>query len=184
MIFQQKLEDELNKLPEGWIVIIETRAEESTEVTLESLNILIQRGYRGIVISANRPYQNLIDIYNQSGIDTKKIYVVDCISKAYGVDLEDAENVVYVQNVASLTDLSVSLNKMIGEVDGKRFIFIDSITTMLIHNRPEVFVKFIHSILTKMRIHKISGLLLSLETETDTEIKAEILQLCDKVIKL
>ena len=44
--------------------------------------------------------------------------------------------------------------------------------------------KFIHSILTKMRTNNVSGLLISLEAETDKEVRAEIAQLCDKIIKV
>lgn len=40
------------------------------------------------------------------------------------------------------------------------------------------------SIITKMRANGISGLLISLENETNREVRAEIAQLCDKVIKV
>ena len=63
-------------------------------------------------------------------------------------------------------------------------VFIDSITTMLIHNKPYVFARFIHSVLTRMRVHEIGGLLISLEDQTSREVRAEIAQLCDKVIKI
>jgi len=35
-----------------------------------------------------------------------------------------------------------------------------------------------------MRINNVSGLLISLETETDKDLRAEIAQLCDKIIKV
>ncbi len=55
---------------------------------------------------------------------------------------------------------------------------------MLIHNKPDVLARFIHSILTKMRANGISGLLISLENDTNREVRAETAQLCDKVIKV
>lgn len=55
---------------------------------------------------------------------------------------------------------------------------------MLIHNEPYVFARFIHSILTRMRINGIGGLLISISDRTNREIRAEIAQLCDKVIKI
>ena len=64
------------------------------------------------------------------------------------------------------------------------FLFIDSITTMLIHNDPHIFARFIHNILTKMRLYGTGGLIISLEEKTNREVKAEIAQLCDKVIKI
>ena len=35
-----------------------------------------------------------------------------------------------------------------------------------------------------MRENNVSGLLISLEAETDREVRAEIEQLCDKIIKI
>jgi KaiC/GvpD/RAD55 family RecA-like ATPase len=183
MIIAQRIDNELSKLPEGWIVLLETSAENSTEVAMTSLKLLTKRKYKGIIISANRPYKNLMQVYEQNGIKTKNIYVIDCISKSYGSVVKD-KRVEYVDNVASLTDLSMAVNHMIQEVEGEKFLFIDSITTVLIHNKKDVFVRFIHAILTKMRVHKISGILIALETETDQNIKEEIVQLCDKVVKI
>jgi len=55
---------------------------------------------------------------------------------------------------------------------------------MLIHNPPTAFGKFVHCLLTKMRLLGAGGILLSLETETNKEVRAEIAQLCDRVIKV
>ena len=70
------------------------------------------------------------------------------------------------------------------EIKGKAFLFLNSISTMLIHNEPRALGKFIHSILTKIRINKINGILISVEKETASEIRSEIVQLVDKVIKI
>ena len=55
---------------------------------------------------------------------------------------------------------------------------------MLIHNNPKTLSKFIHSILVKMRIGNINAILINIEEETDKETRAELVQLCDKVIKV
>ncbi len=90
----------------------------------------------------------------------------------------------YLESVADLTKISLSISECIKAIKGKKFIFIDSITTMLIHNKPDVYARFIHNILTKMRMSGINGLLISLENETNKEVRAEIAQLCDRVIKV
>ena len=55
---------------------------------------------------------------------------------------------------------------------------------MLMHNKQNTFIIFIHSLLTKMRIKEIGGILISLEEDTNKEVRAEIAQLCDRVIKV
>ncbi len=183
MIDRAKLEKELSRLPEGWVVLIETSAEKSFETGIASIKILTKKNYLGIIVSASRPYMNLMSIYQKNGISIDNIFIIDCISKSQNADVE-TKNVLYTENVSALTNISLLISECIKRKSGKKFIFIDSITTMLIHNKPNVFARFIHSVLTRMRLNGISGLLISLERETDAEVRAEIAQLCDKVIKI
>lgn len=179
----KKLRQELNNVPDDFIVLVEIKAEDAFEVTLESVKLLTEKNDHGIIISASRPYLNLLNNYERRNIDTKKVHIVDLISKNQDPDVQ-AENVMFVDNASSLTHISLSVNDYIKKLNGKKFIFIDSITTMLIHNEPYVFARFLHSVLTRMRINGVGGLMISIVDRTNREIRAEIAQLCDKVIKL
>jgi hypothetical protein len=52
------------------------------------------------------------------------------------------------------------------------------------HNKPYIFARFVHNVLTKMRLKGVGGILISLQNTSNKEIRAEIAQLCDKVIKI
>jgi hypothetical protein len=184
MIDIKKIEKELSDLPDSWIVLLETSAEKAMEVSLAAIKILTRKGYTGIILSASRPYLNLVNLYRSNGIDEKKIFVLDCISKSQVTKLEAFENVMYIEHVSDLTSMAICITDCIKKIKGSKFVFVDSVTTMLIHNKPNTFAAFIHSILTKMRINSINGLLISIEAETNKEVRAEIAQLCDKVIKI
>lgn len=184
MIDAKKLEAELMNLPEGWIVLLETSAENALEAGLAAIKILTDKNYYFIVISASRPCSNLLSLYEKNSIDSGKITVIDCVCKSQNLNVKDSSNVLHLESVSALNDISISIGKIIGKIKGNKFICIDSVTTMLIHNKPDVFARFIHSVLTKMRINEISGLLLSLESETNKEVRAEIAQLCDKIIRI
>ena len=86
--------------------------------------------------------------------------------------------------VYNLTNISLAFKKVIERVEGKKFLYIDSLSAMLIHNTPEIFVRFIHGLITSMRLASISGLLLSLTQQTDNSIKTEVANLCDKTIMI
>jgi hypothetical protein len=176
---------EFDDLPAGWIVLLETSAEKALEISLSTIRYLIdKKQYIGIVVSASRPYKNITQLYQQKGIDTNKILIIDCLSKSQSINLEDAGNVLYLDAVSDLTSISLAVKGSMEKIQGNKFVFIDSITSMLIHNEPTVFARFIHGVLTKMRISGTSGLLISLERETDKDIRAEIAQLCDKIVRL
>jgi hypothetical protein len=183
MIDEKILENELLNLPDGWIILLETKAEKSFETGLTATQILTKHDYQGIIISASRPYKNLVTIYTQKKISLNKLVIIDCISKSQDADIP-AENAIFLENVSALTNISISVNELINQIQGKKFVLLDSISTMLIYNHPQIFARFIHNILTKIRLKGISGLLLSLDADIDKNVKAEIMQLCDKTIKI
>ena len=184
MINTKKLKAELEDIPNGWIVMLETSAENVLEVNIAVMKILTDKNYTGLIISASRPCRNLLALYEKNSINTKKVMVLCAVCKSQGGDSKNTENILHLERISALTEISISLSEAIKKTEGDKFVFIDSITTMLIHNQPNVFAIFIHSILTKMRMNMVSGLLISLENETNKGIRAEIAQLCDKVVKL
>ena len=165
-------------------MLIETTAENALEMSISAVKILTSKDYTGIILSASRPCKNLLDIYNNSKIDTKKVVVLCAVCRSQGVDAEDSSNVLHLERLSALTQISISINEAINRIKGDKFLFIDSVTTMLIHNQPNTFAMFIHTVLTKMRVNGVDGYLISLETETNKEVRAEIAQLCDKVVKV
>ncbi len=177
------LNEELKKNPDDYIILVETSPENIFEVTLAVIKALINKNDYGIVVSANRPYINLLNVYNRNNIDTSKLLIVDLISKNQNAD-RDMDNVIFIENASSLTDISLSINKYLKKLNGRKFVFFDSLTNMLIHNEPYVFARFIHSILTRMRLNNVGGVMISITDTANKEIRSEIAQLCDKVIKI
>ena len=184
MIDVKWLEKELSGLAQGWIVLVETSAENALEVSLAAIKILMDENYNGIIVSANRPYSNLLSLYKKNNINTKKLFIIDCLCKSQDAKPEQADNASCLESASHLTEISFALSECMDKIKGNKFIFIDSITTMLIHNPSNVFARFIHGILTKMRMNEVNGLLISLEEERNREVRTEIAQLCDRVIKV
>jgi len=184
MKYIERLKDELDELPDDSIILIETTPEKAFELGLALVKYFSDKNDAGIIVSANRPYSNLISVLTKNGVDIGKMFFLDCISKSQNADFQ-ADNVVFMDNVSALTDISLSINQRMRETNGsKKFVFFDSIPTMLIHNKPHVFARFVHGILTMMRLNGTGGVLVSLNGDNNKEIRAEIAQLCDKVIKI
>lgn len=183
MVDINNLEEELRGIPNDYIILVETSAENAFEVALAVVRFLTKKNDYGIIVSANRPYTTLLNIYRRNNIDISKVFIVDLISKNLNEDFK-TENVMFIDNVSSLTDISLSVNEHMKKLNGKKFVFFDSLTTMLIHNEPYVFARFIHSILTRMRLNGVGGVLISLIDSSNHDIRAEIAQLCDRVIKV
>lgn len=181
MIDTKKLTKEFNNLEEGAIVLIETTAEKILEVNLVVVKWLSDKKYTQIILSTSRPCKNLLDLYKKNNIDINKIRILCAVCQN---KKQENSNIIHIQSSSSLTEISLALSKCMESIKDKKFIFIDSINTMLVHNDSSVLAKFIHFVLTKMRTNNVSGLLISLKIETNKEVKAEISQLCDKIIEV
>lgn len=179
-----KLRKEINGSPDDYIILIETTPEKALDVNMALIKLLTEKNDKGIIVSANRPYQNLINFYKRNSIDVSKMYVLDCVSKNGNNGGPKIENATFIENASALTDISLCIDEHINGTPEKKFLFFDTLTTMLIHNKPQVFARFLHNILTKMRIKGVGGVLISLTDDSNKETRAEIAQLCDKVIKI
>jgi hypothetical protein len=179
---KERLKKELDDLPKNWIAFLETQVENSLEINIESIKLLLKKDLQCIILSASRPYSNLLEIYKENDIDTEKIIIIDGASK--GQNAEGNKKVIFLDGLDDLTNISIVLSDTYKQLSNKSFFFLDSITSMLIYNDPMIFAKFIHSLLVKMRINNEGGILFSLDKMMDSRIRAEIAQLCDKVIKI
>jgi hypothetical protein len=182
--YLSRLKKELKNLPGDNIILLKISSDNIFELNNTLIKLFFNNGENKIVISANRPYSNLINIYKKNNINLKKIFIIDCISKNLNGEVP-GNNVVFMENLSALTDIALAINERIKKTPGNnKFVFFDSLTTMLIHNKPYIFARFVHNVLTKMRLKGVGGILVSLEDQTNKEITAEIAQLCDKMIKI
>ena len=93
--FQQ----EFNDLPQGWIVLMETSAEKALDNSLSAMQYLIdEHNYVGIILSASRPYTNLLQIYQNKQIDTSRMLFIDTVSKSQSMNLDEGGNVLFIES--------------------------------------------------------------------------------------
>jgi len=181
-MINKEITKKLGNLQAEKINLIETDVSKMLDVHLAVVKKFNDKGYSEIILSTSRPSKNLLDLYKENKIDTDKLMILD----TFGSDKKEPErsNIIRLSNSSSLTEISLSLSKCIETIKGKKFFFIDSINTMLIHNDPNILAKFFHFVLTKMRVNNIGGILILIEKDTNKEVSGEIAQLCDKILKV
>ena len=75
------------------------------------------------------------------------------------------------------------MDQAVRAVPGKeKFLFFDSLNTLLIYNAVGTVARFIHFLATKMRVWGVKGIIISLQKESNKELIDEIEQLCDRRI--
>ena len=66
----------------------------------------------------------------------------------------------------------------------KKFLFLDSLSTLSIHNSAGSVNQFAHFLTANMREWGVIGVIISLERETERDLIDELAQFCDLSVEL
>ena len=185
-IMFEKLDKQLGKLPSGFIVGVITKSKNYQDINMHLLDYLItHKGSSGSYVTINRPYLNVLDILKSRNIDASKLHFIDCITKKLGGKIPNVKNCKFVSSPSHLTELSIALhNYFTGSTEKDRFLHLDSLSTLCIHNNSKDVIKFIHYVTGKMRVFGLKGVIISLREETDSQLISELSVFCDKMIRV
>lgn len=118
--------EEVYKNNRNGLFLIELPTESYCETNLFTIKNLLKNGYEGIYVSFQRPAKNIYSWFKKYGIDPNKIKVLD------GANERENEKKVLPKSVEKLFNNIYASLKNIDS--GKKFVFIDSITTMALIN--------------------------------------------------
>ncbi|MDD4127377.1 MAG: hypothetical protein PHV39_06795 [Methanomicrobium sp.] len=140
---------------------------------------------RTIIICVNQPASFLISLYRKNGIDISRIYFIDAITQyATGTAPKNIENCKFVSKPGDLTSMGIAVTTTLQKFKGdKSLIFLDSVNAMLIHSNSLVLTKFIHFIISKLRIMNIAGILLAIENGIDPVLMTQLTSFADDMIE-
>jgi hypothetical protein len=148
--------------------------------------IIEEKAFAGIYITVNKPYDVLVNYLKENGIKTDNIFFIDTISKAVSEDIRMTENCLFIPSPSRLTDLAIALSQALEGMEKKenKFIFIDSVSTLLIYNPFDVIAKFIHFIISRLRLFGLVGIMISIEKQIDEKMINILIEMCDDVVEV
>jgi archaellum biogenesis ATPase FlaH len=98
------------------------------------------KGKMGIFISLNKTQKSTEEILLKSGIDTSKIFFIDCVAKE-----NLREDVLHIPP-EDLMMLSTAIQEFIKDIPGDKFVIIDALSTLLIYNGENKVAKFVKEV--------------------------------------
>lgn len=136
--------------------------------------------FSGVYVSLNKSCDSLSKELKAEKISLKQLLFIDGASQDQKSTLE---NCICLQGNKSLTELSLTLteackNKIIN------FVFLDSVSTLLIYNNLETTERFVHYIINKIKNLDIFVVLISIEEDKSNKLMPILAQFCDGVIRI
>ena len=192
-----ELEEFISKLPHNKIVLFLVDSKMYMKRNLSILKILVnQNKFSGIYITVNRPFDSLIQIMKDDFIDTEKIFFIDCITKmAPATDkislnpknkLERSENCIFISSPSRLTEIGLALSEALTGMENpkNKFLYLDSLSTLLIYNDLETIVKFVHFLSTRIRLYGIVGIIMCVEKIIEERLFNILSEICDIIVNV
>jgi len=172
----------------GWITLLNAPIEHYIDINNEAIGVLLEDlDYQGIYITVNKPYTELLKIFAERGVNTSKLRFIDAISQTYGITAKETKQCKYVFGPLNIEGIVNAVEQFLTKPKKHRktFVFIDSITTILLYNHLPRTVRFSQFLTKKLRSLDISGIMVSVTSGLTSErLIKELKQLCDEVIDI
>ncbi len=179
------LKKELSEM-DSYVILLLVNLNNYQKASLEALRYLSREmNLPGVYVSVNKPYSSLRTSLIKEKIDVDTMIFIDAITKISGGEIDRSESCLYLEGPENLTDFSISITEAVSALNVRdKFLFFDSINTLLIYNEAEPVSRFFHFLSSRMRQWGVKGLILALDKRTDKGIISQISQFCDKVIDM
>lgn len=178
------LKEKLNKLGAGWVSLLQVPIKFSSTLNIETMKILQSLGYKGIYITIVKDYISLSQSFKDAGIDESRLFFIDAISKMYGVKAIEDKHVQYVEGPLAIEEITKGVAKLNQEIGGeKKFVFLDSITTLLLYNSFEKSIAFSEFLFKGFKSDGLIGIVVSLaDAKCSEKVIEELQSISDEII--
>jgi KaiC/GvpD/RAD55 family RecA-like ATPase len=177
-----ELEKRLEEMPEKYTVLLITRQEKTDLLIANLVKNFTKKGLQGIFVTLNKSARDLIEMLQEHHVESSSLFVIDAISKG-NVNEVAVKNITYVDSPQDLTELQAQISDFTEMIDpNKRFLILDSLSTLLIYNAERTVEKFVHSMCEILKAENFKAVFTIMEG-VKPETMNVISLFFDKIIK-
>ena len=168
-----------------YVALAVVDADQYQKTNLSLMRELIKDGIPGVYVTLNLPCSNVKAFFQREKMDLGKVIFIDAVTKTAGGKIERTDDCLFIGSPKNLSDISIAMDQAIMAIPTKdKFLFFDSLSTLLLYNNIDVVAKFIHFLSTKMRVWKVKGVIISLRRSKDEDLIQELRGFCDVTLDL
>jgi KaiC/GvpD/RAD55 family RecA-like ATPase len=142
--------------------------------------------YQGIYITLSKDVLELMETFQQQNIDTAKLAFIDGISRLYSICPVVSPMVHYIDGPLSTDAILETVTNLVPAIKSeKKFVFLDSITTVLLYNSLERTLRFSRLLSALLNKQQVRGVIVSVSMNAaQKNLLAEIQKENCQVIEL
>ena len=128
---------------DGSFVLLESPAESYFEYNIQSVDYLLNEGFEGVYVSFQRPFNNVASSFTQKGIDLNKILIIDGATAFVSEEQKENPRCVNISSDMDIYELVKVIYNSLQELEGsKKFVFVDSLSTIALYKTFSEALKF------------------------------------------
>jgi hypothetical protein len=144
-------------------------------------DILKSMGKRAIcLVSFTKPYQALKKDIEGVGLTDKTVTYIDTMTMS-AQQPPEAEDCIFVESPKTLVDISVAISKIIEE-KGTLTVLFDSLSSLMVYHDNLTLTRFLHNLITKIRVMNAKIVFMVLKKDTDSELVKDLYMFVDMVV--
>ncbi len=141
-------------------------------------------GFKCVYVTATIPSSVILEQLASEEISTDHVHFVDCISYMVGTSPDKDTGVLYIESPTMIETIMLKVHimiKMLG--DDPKLVFLDSVSTLSLHNDEKVMQEFVHYLINALRVRKVPTVVLSIVDQTPEDLEIILKLVCDEVIE-
>ncbi|MGQ9582418.1 MAG: DUF7504 family protein [Thermoplasmatota archaeon] len=144
-----------------------------------------ESGTKCIYVTATVPAHVVAEQLASGGVRTEALYFVDAISMMVGSGAEDGPKTIFVESPTMLESIMLKVDTWLKRLRGaKSFVFLDSLSSLAMHNDPAILSEFVHLFVNHIRGRGVGSIVLSVAGQTPDELETVTRLVCDETIQL
>jgi hypothetical protein len=167
----------LDEFSETSSILISCGIESYLKMNLIVLRKLVnEKGLKCIYVTVNKPVSSLIEVFKRENIKTGRLLFVECST----VNLGEEKRILAKPD--NLTDLNMSIARLVEETSERKFVYLDAVSTLYIFNPANVVERFAHHLISSTRLKRTGLILVAVNEEIDKRSMIALTTFCDNKI--
>lgn len=177
------LQTALSQQGPGDISLFLTPGPQLKNTTLTTIDRLVNQDYLVIIIAVTLPYAIARRNLSQRGVDMARIHFIDTLTKySLGPHVTAEPQCMFLPNPSDITNLGIAITETLRKIpDGKRCVVLDDISTLLLYSPSGTVLKFLHFMVTKLRLLEVEGIFFSVDHALAPQVISQMETLMDKI---
>ncbi len=163
------------------VVLMLTNASNHNEAACLVLRYFMRdKNLQGIYVCVNRVPQSISADAARMGLDTQKLFFVDCT----GTSGKVGDKILRSASPENLDRMGKALADALNKASGAKFLIFDSVSALLMFNNFKSVAQFGHLLTNLVREHGLQGVILTIERDTHEFVQRTLNVLSDRIIQV